>query len=317
MVITDFLKKSVDKKNAKSQPDIGRYEAMVPRFDKDESVAKNLFQICLTLEGDRTAEEVMQKLTSEFINNIHNLKKKNPDYCYRLISNKEAECFIEKYYGSAILNYWNRIDNTYLAAKADFLRYLLLYALGGIYVDLKSTIEIPLSKTIRDDDKYLVFYWDNLQNGQHHYLIPEYIKGGEMLQGFIISARGHCFLRSCILNVMQQIDRYNPYENGVGWQGVLTTTGPAIYTRTIYDEIQRCSDNTIYRYGQPFNEFGFRLYIGGEYSPGGYQRKLSMTDYRKSSRPVVRCKNPCLQAINVCWLRILQLYRERVKFLKL
>lgn len=315
MVITDFFKYSVDKKNAKGQPDIGRYEAMVPRFDKDESVAKNLFQICLTLEGDGTAEEVMQILTSEFTNNIANLKKKNPDYCYRLISNKEAVCFIEKYYGSAILKYWNRIDNTYLAAKADFLRYLLLYALGGIYVDLKSTIDIPLSKTIRDDDKYLVFYWDNLPNGQHHYLIPEYIKGGEMLQGFIISARGHCFLRSCILNVMRQIDRYNPYENGVGWQGVLTTTGPALYTRTIYDEIQRCSDTTIYRYGQPFNEFGFRLYIAGKYSPGAYQRKLSMTDYRKSSRPVVRCKNPCLQVINVCWLRILQLYRERVKLL--
>lgn len=311
-MITDFLKTAVDNYNAKSQPNISWYETLVPRFDKADSVAKNLFQICLTAERIGTAEEVMQNLTSEFINNINNLKKINPDYCYRLISNQEAECFIEKYYGPAILNYWNRIDNTYLAAKADFLRYLLLYALGGVYLDLKSTIKIPLSKTIRDDDKYLVFYWDNLPNGQHHYLIPEYIKGGEMLQSFIISARGHCFLRSCILNVMQQIDRYNPYENGVGWQGVLTTTGPGIYTRTIYDEIQHCSDDTFYRYGKPFSEFGFKFYFGGEYAPGDYQRKLSMTDYRKSSRPVVRCKKLCLQAMNVCWLKVLQLYRKTV-----
>ena len=271
-------------------------------------IDKNLFQIYLR-GGDSSEEESMSRLPPDFIENIEKLKKKNPDYKYQLFSDREAKQFILQYYGEKIWNYYQRIDSAYLAAKADLLRYLLLYARGGVYLDLKSMIDFPLSKSLREDDRFLVFYWDNQPNGQHHYLIPEYIKKGEMLQAFIISARGHSLLRTVILNVLRQIDQYNPFRHGTGWEGTLTTVGPVIYTNTIYNAITQNGSDIIYREGKPWHEFGFKVYFAGEYRPGHYQKKLLMRDYRMSSRPVVICANRWLQNINLCWLKLLNLYR--------
>lgn len=310
MIFTDYLKKRVDKHNLRHLLSDAQYEQMLPRFDEESKISKNLFQIYL-LDNDSTADDVMSNLTPEFIDNIERLKKNNPEYAYHLLSDRDAQHFINQYYGTTIWSYYQRIDNAYLAAKADFLRYLLLYACGGIYLDLKSTIDFPLSKTLRDDDRFMVFYWDDIPGGRHHYLIPDYITKGEMLQAFIISARGHLFLRSIILNVLRQIDSYNPYSNGVGFEGTLKTVGPVIYTKTIYKIITTpCIDDLNYREGKPGEEFGYKVYFGGKYVSGVYQKSLSMKDYRKSSRPVIRCDSKLLQLTNIIWLRILHAYRK-------
>lgn len=311
MWITDYLSKCVDKyNNRKGQLTSEYYENLLPNIPLEQKISKNLFQICLLGKVGESAEKTMSLLPSAFIENIEKLKKNNPEYRYHLYGDQEAELFIAKYYGPDILDYYHRIDNDYLAAKADFLRYLLLYALGGVYLDLKSTIDRPLSQTLQKEDCFLVFYWDNLPGGQHHYLIPDYITKGEMLQTFIISARGHFFLRKVILNVLRQIDLYNPYKNGVSWEGTLSTVGPVIYTKTIYDLIDHCTDNSIYREGKPWGEFGFKFYFAGEYMPGVYQKVLSMKDYRKSTRPLIVCSRKHLQKANILWLKILHLYRN-------
>ena len=287
-----------------------QYEQMLPRFNEDSKISKNLYQIYL-LDNDSTADDVMSNLTPEFINNIERLKKNNPEYTYHLLSDRDAQHFIIRNYNPTIWNYYRRIDSAYLAAKADFLRYLLLYARGGIYLDLKSSIETPLSKVLREDDRFIVFYWDNPPEGRHHYLIPDYITKGEMVQSFIISAQGHPIMRAVILNVLRQIDAYNPYRNGIGFEGTLTTVGPAIYTKTIYNIITtHCTEHGTYREGKPEAEFNYKFYFAGEYVSGSYQKKLSMKDYRKSSRPVIRCNSKWLQLCNIIWLRILHAYRK-------
>ena len=311
MYITDLLKKRTDRINRKAPLSDNQYDQMIPCFEASAKIPKNIFQICLS-GGNTSFYDVISDLSPDFMENIEQLKQNNPDYKYHLISDKEARQFIIQYYGNTVWSYYQRIDDDYLAAKADLLRYLLLYALGGVYLDLKSTIARPLSDVIRDTDRFFVFYWDNMPNGQRHYLVPEYATKGEMLQGFIISARGHFFLRKVILNVLKKIDQYNPYIDGVGWEGTLKTTGPIIYLETIHSEIHLCQDQSCYREDKPFKNFGFRLSFAGTYTPGHYQKRLSMKDYRKSSRPVVVCSKRCLQMANICWLKILWFYREKV-----
>lgn len=311
MYITELLSERLDKyNNKKGLLTSEQYEYLLPTFQQEQKIAKNLFQICLLGQRGDSSEKTISLLPSAFVENIENLKKNNPEYYYHLYSDHEAELFIEQYYGPTILDYYRRIDNDYLAAKADFLRYLLLYALGGVYLDLKSTINRPLSQTLQTEDRFLVFYWDNMLGGQHHYLIPDYIIKGEMLQAFIISARGHIFLRKVILNVLRQIDLYNPYKNGVGWAGTLSTVGPVIYTKTIYDEINHCADSSIYREGKPWAEFGYNVYFAGDYMPGAYQKVLSMKNYRRSTRPLIICNSKHLQKTNILWLKILHQYRN-------
>ena len=304
MFLTSFLSKRVDKNNLRRQRSMDYYEQLVPRFEESVRIDRNIFQIYIR-GNDSSAEDVMDRLTSDFVENIEKLKTNNPDYKYQLLSDREAEQFILQYYGEIIWNYYQRIDKSYPAAKADLLRYLLLYARGGVYLDLKSGLSAPLTETIREDDRFLVFYWDNRPGGQHHYLIPEYIKKGEMLQAFIISSRGHPLLRKVIINVLRQIDQYNPYRNGVGWEGTLTTVGPVVYTKTIYNVITNKEIESRYREGKPWGEFGFSVYFAGEYIPGDYQKKLSMKDYRKSSHPVIICEKRWLQMVNINWLKVL------------
>ena len=319
MFITNFLSRKTDYYNQRLLFTNDYYNGILPLIDTDCGIAKNIFQIAL-LGNNLSVNDVMESLPPAFVDNINTLKKNNPEYEYHLYSDKEAEQFIKKYYGDGILEYYQRIDNTYLAAKADLLRYLLLYALGGVYLDFKSTIEKPLSENLREDDQFLVFYWDNFSNGNHNCLIPDYIVKGEMLQGFIISSKGHIFLREVILNVLKRIDRYNPYnsDTGVGWSGVITTVGPAVYTKSIYDIICRTGEgsNFVFRESKPFGIFGYKVYFAEEkYTPGGYLKSLSMKDFRKSSRPVVKCQKKWLQKANVLWLKLVLIYnRILIKF---
>ena len=203
MLLTSFLSKQVDKYNHSRQLSSEQYDQMLPRFEEDSKIANNIFQIYLWGK-DSISENTMsrlEKLVPSFVDNIRTLQNKNPEYHYRLFDDLDAERFIIHYYGKTIWNYYQRIDNAYMAAKADFLRYLILYACGGVYLDLKSTINYPLRRTLQTDDKFIFFHWPN--KGRHYYLLPKYIEKGEIMNAFIISARGHIFLRNVILDILQ------------------------------------------------------------------------------------------------------------------
>lgn len=311
MILTDLLSKKTQLHNRRFVKTREQYEHLLPHFTLSTGIPKNLFQICLKGQGS-TAEKVLSGLPAAFVDNIRGLQEKNQDFIYQLVSDREAEDFIRLNYGKTVFQYYQRIDSHYPAAKADLLRYLLLYARGGVYLDLKSTIVIPLSENLQKNDQFLVFYWDCLENGKHHLLIPEHITKGEMLQAFIISARGHLFLRSVILAIFEAMDTYNPYLTGVGWTGVVSTTGPALYTKTIYDILQSTPAKASYREGRPFSQFGYQVSFTGEYTPGLYQKALSLKDYRECSRPVIQSTSHFLQALNLDWCTAMHFYRKRV-----
>lgn len=311
MFLTEFLSQKTLASNRRNVPSPERYEAMLPLMELSPGIPGNIFQICLRGPGS-SSSMLYAQLPEAFIHNIDSLKSRNPQYHYQLVSDEEAEAFIKTTYGEAILSYYHRIDSHYPAARADLLRYLLLYAKGGVYLDLKSSFDAVLSERLKKEDRFLLFYWDNIAGGQRHCLIPDRIPKGEVLQAFIISAKGHPFLRSVILKVLYNIDNYNPYTDGVGWSGVVRTTGPALYTETIYDATQADGAAGLFREDLPFANFGFKVNFQGDYTPGQYQKQLSLRDYRKCCRPVVRSRNPFSQFINVMWLKILDLYRKGI-----
>lgn len=76
----------------------------------------------------------------------------NPGWEHRLYDDADIEAFIRESYGDEILAYYHRIDRRYGAARADLFRYLLLYRLGGVYLDIKSTTVRPLDEVLRPDE---------------------------------------------------------------------------------------------------------------------------------------------------------------------
>ena len=312
MLLTDLLSHYTDRCNLRGVKESSRYEQILPLFSPITGISKNLFQICLRGRGE-DGETVLSSLPAPYHDNIRNLSDRNPDWEYHLYSDCDAEAFIHEVYGDGILGYYKRINPDYLAARADFLRYLLLYARGGVYLDLKSSIQESLSDMILDDDCFLVFHWDNIPGGQRHCLINESLPQGEMLQGFIVSAAGHPFLRSVILELMRRMDLYNPFTDGVGWAGVLKTTGPVLYTETITALINDPDSKYPFREEKPFEHFGYQVSFLHDYAPGEYQQKISLKDYRKLTSPVVRNKSVFVHFVNSLYLIFLRLWRRITK----
>lgn len=169
--------------------------------------------------------------------NIDKIKKMNPDWEYIIYDDSDIIDFIRENYGLCMLNYFNRINPKYGAARADLFRYLLIYKCGGVYLDIKSTIDKPLSNVLNPDDRYLLSNWRDKKINKYAEwgFSPEVanIANGEFQQWHVIAAPGHPFLKAVIENVLRNIDKYNPGLHGVGKPAVLRVTGPIAYTLAI------------------------------------------------------------------------------------
>ena len=171
----------------------------------------------------------------EYIENQRFLQENNPNYSYKFYSASERKNFIGANYESKILNLYNSIDLKYPAAQADFFRYLVIYKIGGIYLDIDSTILKPLESIINKTDRFIVSNWpsqiDNFSTkhwGQHRNLdIPEF------QNFFIMSEPNSEIMEAVIKKIIHNLENYNPFWHGVGWKGTLNTTGPIMYTKAL------------------------------------------------------------------------------------
>lgn len=169
--------------------------------------------------------------------NVERLRAMNPSWEYRFYDDAEIEKFITENYPAIVLAYFRRIDPRYGAARADLFRYLLMYKVGGLYLDIKSTATRPLDEVMQGQDCFLLSEWNNeieaYDSWGKHYELSEF-GGREFQQWFIACAPGHPFLRSVIENVLRNIDTYIPGLHGTGKPGVLRVTGPIAYSLAIH-----------------------------------------------------------------------------------
>jgi hypothetical protein len=191
--------------------------------------------------GDRIPRIIHQTAPARHLaphlqHNVDRLCAMNPEWEHRLYDDADIEVFIEKTYGKPMLDRYRRIDPRYGAARADLFRYLLLYSQGGVYLDIKSGVRVPLDTLIRPEDRYLLAHWH--QTGEetgagwgHHPDVAQW--GGELQQWHIACASGHPFLRAVIGTVLRNLDVYHPLVDGVGFRAVIRVTGPVAYTRAI------------------------------------------------------------------------------------
>jgi mannosyltransferase OCH1-like enzyme len=215
--------------------------------------------------------------------NVARLRALNPDWDYRLYDDEDCREFVSDYYGGEVLHLYDRISRRYGAAKADFFRYLALYRLGGVYLDIKSTALIPLSEVVAAGSEYLLSFWDSGSGGRDEgagkhakYGVPD-----EFQQWFIVSPRAHPFLEAVIARVSENIRSYDPLRSGVGASGVLRTTGPIAYTLAIQPILQDHS----HRFVDVF-ELGFRYSCFANDDNKDFHRKV-IPSYREVRFPVI------------------------------
>ncbi|MBV5327320.1 MAG: hypothetical protein JZU65_06735 [Chlorobium sp.] len=186
----------------------------MPHFQLSASIPKNLYQIYRDENVPGDLARCMNRLASD-----------NPEWQHTLVTDTSAEKFVKDHYGRAVLKLYLRINPDYGPARADLIRYLLLYRFGGVYMDIKS--HGVLNGVIHPNDQFLVSQWPNKDFahwGEHDEL--QAITGGEYQQWCLASVAGHPFLRAVICRVLWNISAYNPFLHGTGKKGVLRVTGP-------------------------------------------------------------------------------------------
>jgi inositol phosphorylceramide mannosyltransferase catalytic subunit len=173
--------------------------------------------------------------------NVQELQRLNPDWAYTLYDDAAAQDFIKTHFGLNVLRAYNSLDPRYYAARADLLRYLIVYQEGGVYLDIKSRFQGPIDEFIHGDEEFILSQWRNGPGEVHEGfgLHPElaHISGGEFQNFHVIAAPGHPFLAAVIEAVLSNIKRYAPWH-AVGRTGVLRVTGPIAYTKAIFPLVQ-------------------------------------------------------------------------------
>lgn len=143
--------------------------------------------------------------------------------------------FIREHYSERVLRAYNQINPLYGQARADFFRYLLLYRVGGVYLDIKSGVQRPLEEVL-GERPYLLTRWDNAGGGEY----PgwgRHFGGGHPLaevgefQQWHVTARPGCDLLAAVIGrVLGNLENYSPEKLGTGKWGVILTTGPVAYS---------------------------------------------------------------------------------------
>lgn len=195
-------------------------------------IPANIHQIYLTGE-----------LPAALRRNVDTIVDRNKGWHHTLYDEASAQSFIAEHYDARVLRAYNRIDPLYGAARADLLRQLVIYELGGVYLDIKSYTEVPLSDIVRDDDQYLLSQWTDNGPGQERAgfgLHPDlaHIDGGEYQTFHVIANRKHPFTKAVIDRIVKNVEDYRPWHS-VGSMGVLRTTGPIAYTLAIHPILHR------------------------------------------------------------------------------
>jgi mannosyltransferase OCH1-like enzyme len=197
----------------------------LPAFEAGASIPRILHQTF----HDRTLPERLAA-------NVSRLRELNPGWEYRFYDDEDIAAFIQEQYPPVVWEYYQRIDRRYGAARADLFRYLLIYKVGGAYLDIKSTVTRPLDEGLLSDDQFILSKWHTADGKYEHFGLVydlRHLEGGEYQQWHVIGAPGHPFLKAVLEQVFANIDTYDPYLHQTGKRGVLRLTGPVAYTMAI------------------------------------------------------------------------------------
>jgi hypothetical protein len=216
--------------------------------------------------------------------NVADLQAANPGWDYRFYDDAAIEAFLVEHFGPGVHALYQRIDPRYGAARADLFRYLVIYKLGGVYLDIKSRFLRPIDNVLHGDEGFILSQWSNGpgQKYEGFGLKPEVarIPGGEFQQWHVIAAPGHPFLHAVLLAIFDGIERYVPWRHGTGKVGVIRLTGPIVYTLTIAPLVEL----------HPHRRIANESVIGLDYSvvPGDTHKTLFKAHYTTSDVAVVK-----------------------------
>ena len=176
------------------------------------------------------------RISAEVSKNISALKSGNPGWHHAIYDDDDIQDFIQLHYGTDILETFRSINPLYGPARADLFRYLLIFKMGGVYLDIKSGCSRPLDSFIAEEDSLLLSRWRNCRGEKFAGwgVYPAYGIDSEFQNWHVIGAPDHPVMLAVIESVLRNLRHYSVQRFGVGKLGVLRTTGPIAYTTALH-----------------------------------------------------------------------------------
>lgn len=174
---------------------------------------------------------INKNLPMEVLRVIEHNKKVCRKCKFFFYDDNDCDQMIKNNFNDEIYNAYKKINPAYGAMRADFFRYCVLYLYGGIYIDIKSKINIPIFKIIKKNDLCIL----DIPRSD---LEPWRVNSPTYEQWLLIFAPRHPYLLSMIYLMFKYInEQYIPTQlNGVNLDKkgiILNITGPDAFTKAI------------------------------------------------------------------------------------
>ena len=172
-----------------------------------------IHQIWLQGEGD---------IPDKYKKNVNIIKNFNKDWQYILWDETKILNLINNY-RDYIKTYYQFI---YLHQKVDFARYIILYLIGGIYIDMDATSIKPLDSLVEKYNNYDVIISSTDTN-----ILENYITCGKSVcynNGVIISKQKAEIINNFIKRICKNDNTCDYRFSKIGC--ISSTTGPQIFT---------------------------------------------------------------------------------------
>ena len=168
--------------------------------------------------------------------------KKNPNYQYELLTDKSAESFVRHHFSDEALLRDVFLNLTDTILRADFLRYLVLLAEGGLYTDLDVECREPIDTWIPSSLQGALGAVIGIESDRMpvendkrlYYDFREYVWG--ITNWTFMSKRGHPFMRFVAEQVAKNLVEYAQKNNqplsamDLSYKEVIDVTGPRAFT---------------------------------------------------------------------------------------
>lgn len=215
-------------------------------YDKNEPIPKTIWQTWKTSRDHESFKPKFYKFTQQWMD-------KNPGASYNLIPDAAAGDLINHLYQSIpkVLHAYDILPKSIL--KADFFRYLILFARGGVYSDIDTVSLKPLEEwpsfntTIYDEPNHAGLIIGIEADPDRPDWNTYYAKRVQFCQWTIQSKKGHPALGELIAKITEitlQKEQDGTLKKVVGKDAgddIMSWTGPGIYT----DELFRYFNNLL------------------------------------------------------------------------
>ena len=171
----------------------------------------------------------------------------NPEYEQILCTDTMARAFMSTFMGGYARRAYEMLVPG--AAKADLLRYCLMYEYGGVYLDGKSGAK-SLRDMIRGKDKMLISTWNSLFDPIERPEFAGFYRFGEFQQWWLACVPRHPFMKKLIEKVVRSVDARlkSKQLRKAGFMGyfynidVLKLTGPLVFSAEVIDYVHANGD---------------------------------------------------------------------------